>query len=223
MANSPIRALVFDAYGTLFDVAAVSHACAGVAADPSRFVALWRAKQLEYAFLRALMRRYVDFWAVTRDALHYAAAHTGIALTAEQQAALLDAWYHVAPFPDVEPALRDLSARGLRLAILSNGTPEMLARLVAATGLASYFSKLLSVDAVQTYKPDPAVYVLAERELGLRREELLFVSSNFWDAAGARSFGLRVCWINRSGAAPDQLGQQPEHTLDSLAGLPAVI
>src|SRR5919108_6047544 len=108
MANSPIRALVFDAYGTLFDVAAVSRACAGVAADPSRFVALWRAKQLEYAFLRALMRRYVDFWAVTRDALRYTAAATATALTVEEEAALLDAWYHVAPFPDVEPALRDL-------------------------------------------------------------------------------------------------------------------
>src|SRR5262245_50706249 len=113
--EAPPRALVFDAYGTLFDVAAVGRACAGVAADPARFAGLWRAKQLEYAFLRALMRRYADFWSVTRDALRYAAAASGIALAPAQEAALLEAWYHVAPFPDVEPALRDLAARGLKL------------------------------------------------------------------------------------------------------------
>jgi 2-haloacid dehalogenase len=223
MTSAPIRALVFDAYGTLFDVRAVSEACAGIAADPAGFVALWRAKQLEYAFLRALMRRYEDFWAVTRAALRYAAAASGAALAAEQEAALMEAWYRVAPFPDVEPALRDLTARGLPLAILSNGGLEMLARLAEETGLAGYFSALLSVDAVQTYKPDPAVYALPERALGLRRAELLFVSSNFWDAAGATAFGLRVCWINRGGATPDELGFQPDHVLPSLAQLPALV
>jgi len=220
MTTTSIRALVFDAYGTLFDVQAVSKACAAVTAEPAQFVALWRAKQLEYAFLRALMRRYADFWSVTRDALRYAAAATSTPLTAEQGDLLMEAWYRVAPFPDVEPALRELSARGLPLAILSNGGPQMLARLLAATGLAQYFQALLSVDEVRTYKPDPAVYVLAKRTLGIRRADLLFVSSNFWDVAGAHAFGLRVCWVNRGGAQPDQLAVQPDHLLTSLSDLP---
>jgi 2-haloacid dehalogenase len=223
MTSSATRAIVFDAYGTLFNVTAVSQACAGIAADPGGFVALWRAKQLEYAFLRALMRRYADFWLVTRDALRYAAAATGTALAPAQETALLEAWYQVEPFPDVLPALRELKARGLALAILSNGAPPMLERLVRETGLASMFDRLLSVDAVQTYKPEPAVYALIERALGVVRGEALFVSSNFWDVAGARSFGLRVCWINRASAPPDELGQQPSHVLRSLSELPGLV
>jgi 2-haloacid dehalogenase len=217
------RALVFDAYGTLFDVRVVAEACTGVAADPAGFVALWRAKQLEYAFLRALMRRYEDFWSVTRAALRYTAAATGTPLAAEQEGTLMESWFRVAPFPDVEPALRALAARNLPLAILSNGAPEMLARLVATTGLDSYVRALLSVDSVRSYKPDPAVYALAERALSQPRAELLFVSSNFWDVAGARQFGLRVCWVNRGGARPDELGVQPDYTLASLAELPALV
>jgi len=223
MVSDPIRAMVFDAYGTLFDVRAVGEACAEITPDPAGFAALWRAKQLEYAFLRALMRRYADFWVVTRDALRYAAAATNTPLAPEQEQALMEAWYQVAPFPDVEPALRDLAARGIPLAILSNGGPQMLARLVAATGLEQYFRALLSVDAVRTYKPDPAVYVLAERALGLPRAELLFVSSNFWDVTGAHEFGLRVCWINRGGAPPDELGIRPDHIFASMAQLPALL
>ena len=223
MTADPTRALVFDAYGTLFDVRAVADSCTGVAADPAGFVALWRAKQLEYAFLRSLMRRYEDFWSVTRAALRYAAAATHTPLAVEQEEALMESWFHVAPFPDVAPALRALADRSLPLAILSNGAPDMLARLVAATGLDGYFRALLSVDAARVYKPDPAVYVLAERALGLPRAELLFVSSNFWDVAGAREFGLRVCWVNRGGARPDELGVQPNYTLASLADLPALV
>src|SRR5262249_348616 len=160
-------------------------ACAGIAADPARFAALWRAKQLEYAFLRALMRRYADFWSVTRDALRYAAAATGTLLEPDQEAALMEAWFHVTPFADAEPALRALTARGLTVAILSNGATAMLERLARTTRLADYFDRLLSVDMVQSYKPDPLVYELIERELGARPEETLFISSNFWDVAGA--------------------------------------
>jgi 2-haloacid dehalogenase len=223
MATTLTRALVFDAYGTLFDVRAVADACAGVAADPAGFVALWRAKQLEYAFLRSLMRRYEDFWLVTRAALRYAAATTRTPLTAQEEEALMESWFYVAPFPDVVAALHALVERNLPLAILSNGAPSMLARLVAATGLDGYFRALLSVDAVRVYKPDPAVYVLAERALGLARAELLFVSSNSWDVAGAREFGLRVCWVNRGGAQPDELGVRADYVLASLAELPELI
>jgi len=217
------RAVIFDAYGTLFNVEAVRHACATVAQDPAQFIALWRAKQLEYAFLRALMQRYADFWSVTRDALHYAAAATGTALDQRQELALMEAWHSVTPFADTEPALRELASRGLTLAILSNGSPEMLDRLVRATGLAGYFRRLLSVDAARTYKPAAPVYALIERELGVRPAETLFVSSNFWDVAGARSYGLPVCWVNRVGALPEQLGQQPNHVVDSLAQLARLV
>jgi 2-haloacid dehalogenase len=223
MSTAPTRALIFDAYGTLFDVRAVADSCAGVVADPAGFVDVWRAKQLEYAFLRSLMRRYEDFWSVTRAALRYAAAATHTPLATGQEEALMESWFRVAPFPDAEPALRTLVASNLPLAILSNGAPDMLARLVAATALDGYFRALLSVDSVRVYKPDPAVYALAERGLGLPRAELLFVSSNSWDVAGAREFGMRVCWVNRSGAAPDELGIQPDHTLASLTELPALV
>jgi 2-haloacid dehalogenase len=215
----PFRAVIFDAYGTLFDVAAVSAVCARVAPDPAAFVALWRSKQLEYAFLRGLMRQYADFSVVTRDALRYTAAATGTPLAAEQEAELLAAWDEVTPFPEVATTLSELKARGLTLAILSNGTPAMLEQLVRANGLTASFDRLLSVDTVQTYKPDPAVYDLIERELGVRRERALFVSSNYWDVSGARAFGLAVGWVNRAGATPDQLGQQPSFELASLAGL----
>jgi 2-haloacid dehalogenase len=217
------RAVVFDAYGTLFDVAAIGRACAGIAADPAGFMALWRAKQLEYAFLRALMLRYADFWQVTRDALRYAAAATKTPLTPEQETSLLEAWYQVEPFPDVPGALRELRAKGLALAILSNGSPPMLERLVRATGLGDTFDRLLSADAVATYKPSPPVYALIGSQLGLPPEAALFVSSNFWDVAGARAYGLRVCWINRAGATPDELGQQPTHLLRSMADLVTLV
>src|SRR5262245_4057156 len=223
MITAPTRALVFDAYGTLFDVCAVADSCVGIAVEPASFVALWRAKQLEYAFLRSLMRRYEDFGSITRAALRYAAAATGTPVAAEQEDALMESWFRVAPFPDVEPALRALVGRNRPLAILSNGTPEMLMRLVAATGLDGYFRALLSVDTVRTYKPDPAVYAQAERALGLRRAELLFVSSNFWDVAGAHEFGLPVCWVNRGDAQPDALGVQPDFTLASLAEVPSLV
>src|SRR5262245_12236567 len=223
MSTSSIRALVFDAYGTLFDVGSVADACVGIAVDPARFVALWRAKQLEYAFLRTLMRRYEDFWLVTHAALRYTAAATSTPLAAVHERAMREAWLRVALFPDVEPALRALAAYNLPLAILSNGAPEMLTRLVATTGIDSYFQALLSVDSVRTYKPDPAVYALAERALDLPRTSLLFISSNFWDVAGAREFGLRVCWINRGGTHPDELGAHPDHLLASLVELPALV
>jgi 2-haloacid dehalogenase len=217
------RALVFDAYGTLFDVSSLREACAVVTGDADGFAGLWRSKQLEYSRLRSLMRRYEDWQVITQSALRHTVAAYGVALTLAQEAALMDAWYAVTPFPDVEPALRTLANRGLTLAILSNGTPEMLTRLVKNTGLNSYFNRLLSVDQVKVYKPDPATYALPERELGLPREVLLFISSNFWDVAGARAFGLRVCWINRVGAPPDELGYAPTHQFGNLEQLPALL
>ena len=153
-----VRAAAFDLYGTLLDVRSVEAACAGVAADPVAFTALWRAKQLEYAFLRTLLGRYADFWQVTEDALAHAAARHGLALEPRRRHALTEAWLGLAPFPEVPAALERLAARGLPLAVLSNGSPRMLEAALGHAGLRRAFAHVLSVDAVRAYKPVREVY-----------------------------------------------------------------
>lgn len=214
----PIEAIVFDAYGTLFNVASVERACAGIAHDPAAFVALWRAKQLEYSWLRSLMGRYADFAAVTAEALDHTLAHF---LTHPDDAIvrdLLAAWRTLEPFPDVPGALDRLRARPL--AILSNGSPAMLAGVLAHSGLAGRFAHVLSVDAVRAYKPDPRAYALAPAALRLPAERILFVSANGWDAAGAKACGFTVAWCNRAGGARELHGPAPDlevRSLDRLA------
>jgi 2-haloacid dehalogenase len=214
-------ALIFDAYGTLFDVASLAEGCAGVAPDPARLVSLWRAKQLEYSFLRALMgpAAYVDFWQVTADALDFAAQQLELTLSGGERARALEGWLRVRPYPEVAAALEHLASAGRACIILSNGSPSMLHAAVSGAGLAECFQAVLSVDAVRTYKPDPRVYQLAMDALGLPAAELLFVSSNGWDAAGARAFGYRVAWINRSGAPTERLGFPPDLTIADLSAL----
>jgi 2-haloacid dehalogenase len=214
----PVQAIVFDAYGTLLDVASVARACAAVTAEPSPFVALWRQKQLEYSWQRALMNQYADFWQVTGEALDYAAVRLGVRLDAASRERLRQAWLELQPFPEVAAALQRLSGRPL--AVLSNGSPAMLTAVFERSGLRPPLTHLLSVDEVHTYKPRPAVYEIAPRTLGLTRPEIVFVSGNPWDAAGAANFGFRVAWLNRAGLPFDNLGQTPELVLTSLAELP---
>ena len=216
----PINAIVFDAYGTLFDVASVGRAITHVTANADQFAAMWRAKQIEYTWLRTLMGRYAPFDQVTNDALHYTAAHYKLDLSAAQHDALMKAWLDVSPFPDTA-ALPRLSAR--KRAILSNGTPAMLDAMVGAAHLRDQFDAVLSVEAVQQYKPYPAVYALVEQTLNVAPHETAFVSSNAWDVAGAASFGLRVVWINRIGLPMEQLGFEPETVIGSLHELPQVL
>ncbi len=208
------RALVFDAYGTLFDVHSVQARAdrlwPGKGAQLSQ---LWRAKQLEYTWQRSLMRRYVPFSQVTQEALEYACATLGLVRTPEAAQALMDEYRRLAVFPEVPDALRRLSGR-FRLAILSNGSPDMIDPLVAQSGLA--FEAVLSVDACRVYKPAPEVYQLAVEKLGLPAQDVGFVSSNCWDALGAKSFGFSVSWINRAGAPVDRLGFQPDEIVRGL-------
>jgi 2-haloacid dehalogenase len=213
-----IRGYVFDAYGTLFDVHSVAEAGRELTADPAALSALWRQKQLEYTWLRSLMGRYEDFWAVTEAGLRYAVRRLGLGATEAQLARLMEAYLSLACFPEVKDALARLGGRPR--AILSNGSPRMLEAAVASAGLRDRLEHVLSVDAVRVYKPSPAVYALAPRALGLPPGELLFVSSNAWDVAGAKAFGFQVAWCNRTGAPEEELGVRADHVITRLDRLP---
>jgi 2-haloacid dehalogenase len=208
-----LDALVFDAYGTLYDVHSVLERCdaffPGKGAELSR---LWRAKQLEYTWLRSLMQRYRPFSAVTREALAYSCEALGLELTAERMEALMAEYHMLALFPDVAAAFNRL--RGVKRAILSNGSPDMLQPLVEQSGLE--LDALISVDEVGVFKPAPAVYQLAVQKLNLDRKRIGFVSSNCWDALGAKSFGFDVFWINRARAPVDRLGFAPDRVVCGL-------
>jgi 2-haloacid dehalogenase len=217
MAN-PVKALVFDAYGTLFDVHSVVEYCEQVFPGKGELVSrTWRAKQLEYTWLWSLMDEYEDFGRVTDAALKFACKSLGQPCDRDIRDRLMEAYLYLTPFPEVKEALGRLSH--LPLAILSNGSPAMLAPLVKHAGLEGAFAHVLSVDEVKVYKPSPRVYELAPRKLGVPKEEIGFVSSNCWDATGAKAYGFQVFWINRGAAVPDELGHAPNAVLGSLLEL----
>ena len=212
------RAFVFDAYGTLFDVHSVIEAARAVTSQPQVLSTLWRQKQLEYTWLRSLMGRYEDFWVVTGQALRFALRRLGVTAGEAQVEALMNAYLTLDAFPEVSTALRALGATPL--AILSNGSPLMLERTVRSSGLEGAFSHVLSVDAVKVYKPSPLVYELAPRALGVAAGEIVFVSSNAWDVAGAATFGFTTCWCNRSNAPAEELEVTPDYEVDRLDAIP---
>lgn len=206
-------AFVFDAYGTLFDVHSVQQRCEAFWLGKGlQLSQLWRAKQLEYTWQRSLMRRYEPFSRVTREALAYACEALGLALDTQRADTLMAEYLRLALFPDVRNALSQL--RGHELAILTNGSPDMIDPLVAQSGLS--FDAVLSVDALRVYKPAPEVYQLAVDRLGVAPAQVSFVSSNCWDALGAKAFGFNVNWINRGGAPVDRLGFKPDRILKGL-------
>lgn len=215
-------ALVFDAYGTLYDVHSVIALCERF--WPGKGTALsqlWRTKQLEYTWQRSLMRRYTEFSRITAAGLRYACALLGLDLSDAQMAELMQQYLKLSLFPEALPALEAL--RGRKLAILSNGSPDMLDPLVAASGLDRLLDAVLSVAEVKIFKPDPRVYQLAVDRLGVPKEAIGFVSSNCWDACGAKSFGFRTFWINRAGAPLDALDVTPDHTIARLTDLAALV
>lgn len=215
-----IRAIVFDLYGTLFDVHTVARECE--AAFPSKGRALsevWRQKQLEYTWLRALMARYEDFERVTADALRHSCNSLGLKLPDALAETLTAAYLKLDPYPEVPATLARLKALGLPLAILSNGSPRSIATVVGNADLGAAFTALISADERRTYKPQPSIYQLAVDQLGAAKQQILFVSSNSWDAAGAASFGFRVAWLNRGNRAFDELGVRPDAIIGGLDGL----
>ena len=217
-----INACVFDAYGTLFDVHSAVGKYIERLGDVSEQVSnIWRTKQLEYTWLRSLMKKHADFWQVTQDALDYALAVFKIK-DKQLRNDLINAYLELDCYPEVPDTLQKLKDSGQKIAILSNGSPAMLEAVVKSSGLKDLVEIILSVEMVGIFKPDPAVYQLAVNQLGVTAAEIVFMSSNAWDAVGATAFGLRVAWINRFAQRPERLPFQPDieiKTLDQLPGL----
>jgi len=222
-ALSGVKAVAFDAYGTLFDV----HAPAARLADElgpaaSAISELWRQKQLQYTWLRSLMGAYADFWRVTQDALDYALGAQGIC-DANLRERLLSLYRELEAYADAAPALSKLRERGIVTAILSNGDTGMLESAISHAGLGACLDHVLSVDAVGIYKPDPRTYQLAVDRFGVPANEIGFVSANAWDVAGAAYFGLAVCHLNRFSQPVEHLPAKPLAVINGLSELPGLV
>jgi len=218
-----IRACVFDAYGTLFDVAAAARTCSAELGEKSSALSsLWREKQLQYTWLRALQGRHADFWQVTGEALDFALETLQISGSGLRER-LLSLYLTLDAFPEVRDTLARLKQAGMRTAILSNGSPHMLQAAVEGARIAHLVDAVLSVEEVGIYKPHPRVYQLAVERLGLEAGAIAFQSSNAWDAWAASAFGMRVVWCNRYDQRPEKLPGRPDREIRSLAELPALL
>jgi 2-haloacid dehalogenase len=219
---SQVRALVFDAYGTLFDPFSVrTRAEELFPGNGTALSQLWRSKQLEYSWLRTLMGRYENFWKITEDALIFSCRALKLSCAEHQRKQLMQVYLTLPAFPEVKSALEKLSP--MPLSILSNGTLEMLTAVVAASGMAHFFQHIFSVDSLRIYKPRPEVYQHAATSLGIPKESIGFVSSNYWDIAGATMFGFQTYWLNRNSSIPDELGVTPSVVLGNFAELPRTL
>jgi len=218
-----IDACVFDAYGTLFDFnSAASAARDELGDDWQRLSDLWRLKQLQYTWLRGLAQHHADFWQVTGDALDFALATLRIERAGLRER-LMKLYLELKTYPEVPAMLHELKGRGMKLAILSNGTPAMLAAVVGNSALEGVFDAVLSVEEVGVYKPHPAVYGLAAERLGIAPSRICFLSSNGWDAYSAKAFGFKVVWCNRFGQSPERIPATPDGEIVDLSLLPAML
>jgi 2-haloacid dehalogenase len=214
---------VFDAYGTLFDFnSAVARHRGAIGPKADALADMWRLKQIQYTWLRNSMGAYAKFWQVTGEALDYCLKAHGIADPTVRDK-LMNAYLALDPFPEVPAMLDRLKTAGVRLAILSNGNPEMLDPMVTASGLADRFEAVLSVDSVGVYKVAPEVYGLVEARCSVKPDKVCFLSSNCWDAHGAAHFGFRTVWINRTGAPDDNLPGTTVAQLEDLSSLPSLL
>lgn len=219
-----IKSIVFDLYGTLYDVHSVARHCSEYFPGRGLEISMiWRQKQLEYTWLHSLMGHYLSFEEATEDALRYTCSHLKLMLTDDERATLCNEYLKIQPHPEVPAALAELQAMDLPLAILSNGSVRSIHSVVSHSGLEGRFAHLISVEHVKVFKPHPKVYALAENTIGLHRSEILFVSSNSWDASGARHFGYPVCWVNRTGGTFEELGQQADLMVSRLDELPLLL
>ncbi|WP_170332956.1 haloacid dehalogenase type II [Ruegeria arenilitoris] len=222
----PITTCVFDAYGTLFDVAAAARQAA---AEPGfeklqqkwpELANHWRLKQLQYTWLRAITDAHADFWDVTQDGLDWALEATGLDGDPVMRQRLLDLYWELQAYPEVPQMLVDLKAGGLNTAILSNGSLPMLDGAVQSAGIGDVLDDVLSVETVGVFKPHSSVYDLVQQRFGCARDEVLFVSSNGWDAAGASGYGFETAWVNRAKEPMDRLPWEPTHVLSDLTRIP---
>ncbi len=218
-----VKVAVFDAYGTLFDWASAAERARDALGDRwQAFADLWRQKQLQYTWLRSLMGRHADFFQVTSESLDFTLRSFRLD-DSHLRARLLGLYRTVGAYPDARSALESLRALGLPRAILSNGEPEMLAAAADHSGLTPLLDAILSVESAGIYKPHPSVYALATAHFGAAPAEVLFVSSNGWDAVGAKAFGMRVAWCNRSGQPPEAIPYAPDAEIRTLAEVPGLV
>jgi 2-haloacid dehalogenase len=224
----PITTCVFDAYGTLFDVAAAARQAA---AEPDfamlektwpKLAEDWRLKQLQYTWLRAVTGAHDDFWQVTQDGLDWALEKSGLDGNAALRERLLALYWELQCYPEVPEMLAALKDKGLTTAILSNGSPDMLKGAVASADIGALLDDVLSVESVGVFKPAAQVYDLVAQRFGSLKTEVLFVSSNGWDAASATGYGFETVWVNRAGDPVDRLPWRPRHIAADLTGIPAV-
>ncbi|MDP5334293.1 MAG: haloacid dehalogenase type II [Paracoccaceae bacterium] len=224
-----ITTCIFDAYGTLFDVAAAARQ---VAAEPGRedfarhwpaISEKWRQKQLQYSWLRAITGDHTDFWTVTQDGLDWALEAEGLAGDNALRDRLLALYWQLSAFPEVPAMLMELKAAGMNTAILSNGSPEMLSGAVQSAGLSELLDDVLSVESVGIFKPAPQVYDMVIQRFGCAKSHVLFVSSNGWDAGAAAAYGFETAWVNRAGDPVDRLPGRPHHVLRDLTAIPALV
>lgn len=222
-ARLPVRACVFDAYGTLFDFASAAASCRDVLGDQvPALTALWRDKQLQYTWLRSLQGQHAGFWQVTGEALDFALETLGIDDPALRDR-LMGLYLHLAAFPEVAETLTELKRLGFATGILSNGEPAMIESLVRGNGLEQLIDARLSVEQAGVFKTHPSVYQLAVDHFGLPAEQIAFVSSNGWDAYAASAFGMKVVWCNRYGQRRERLPGAPDFEITSLVGLPQLL
>ena len=219
-ALTGIEACVFDAYGTLFDVSSVARGAQDeLGASWQALSDLWRMKQLQYTWLRGLSGKHADFWQVTGDALDFAMTTAGIADNGLRNR-LMDLYLRISAYPEVKETLRRLKASGVKLAILSNGTPAMLSSAVDNANLGGLFDAVLSVEEVGVFKPHSSVYQLAVDRLAVAPKQICFISSNGWDAFSAKAFGFHVLWCNRFAQVPERIPEIPDGEILDLSELP---
>lgn len=216
--DKPIKAFVFDVYGTLFDVIAIKEQCEELFPGHGEAISqTWRTKQVEYFMMRQLMEKYRSFAEVTRSALKYALESEGLESTEAIERQLMDAYLHLPLYEESQAVLRELQNH--KLVVFSNGSHDMLDPLIENAGIQGLLDEALSVDDIGQFKPAPAAYQYALSRLGIERDEVLFMSSNGWDISGAKNFGFGTAWINRKQAPVEQLGLEPDYVFSDLKGL----
>ena len=217
-----IKACVFDAYGTLFDVNSAAAKCKDkIGTKWENFSDLWRTTQLEYTWLRSLMKKHKNFWEITEDSLDH--AMETFKIKKEMRNELLDLYKKLNSYPEVEECLKKLKANKIKIAILSNGTPDLLKELVESNKIQNYFDDLLSIESVGVYKPDSRVYELPIKKYSCKPENICFMSSNTWDVSGGGVFGYNTVWVNRFNKVFDRLSYEPKFIINNLKELNNII
>ena len=217
-----IKAIVFDAYGTLFDVNSAAEKCKGKIGDKwEGFANFWRTTQLEYTWLRSLMKRHKDFWQVTEDSLDK--SMKAFKIDSSMKSELLNLYKVLSPYPEVKEVLKKLKVKEYKLAILSNGTPALLSELVKSSNLENIFDDLFSVEEVRVYKPDSKVYDLPIKKYQIKPDEVAFLSANTWDVSGGGNYGYNAIWVNRNNNIFDNLDYEPKNEIKNLKQLIEVI